>query len=55
MNVIPVAFEKFKGTLDIDTNEVFFFNRRFDNIFEAMSFFKMIQSRTNVLIKKCSV
>ena len=42
MNLIAVKFERFKGTLDVDSNEVFFFNRRFDNIFEAISFFKMI-------------
>ena len=55
MEVIPVQFEDFKGMLDISTNEVFFFNRRFDNIFEAISFFKMIKAQRCVLRKKSNV
>lgn len=40
---MKASYEGIQGTLDIETNEVFFFNRRFNSILNAIEFFKAIK------------
>jgi hypothetical protein len=46
--MIKIIYEKYEGELNIETNEVCFYQKKFKNIFEAMEYFKKIEIEKEV-------
>lgn len=41
-------YQNYEGQLDIQTNEVCFYQKKFKNIFEAMEYFKKLEIEEEV-------
>lgn len=47
--MVRIQYLGFKGTLDIDTNEVEFLNKKFKNIFDGIDYLNKVLVEENIL------